>query len=88
MQRVRLIVAAKKIPNEEINIHLKQKPEWFLSKINPFGLVPVIEHEGHLIRESAIAFGMFPFIVLCAFILLCYRWPPCYYDYSYCTLYF
>lgn len=54
---MRLIVAAKKIPNEEINIHLKQKPEWFVSKINPFGQVPVIEHEGHLIRESTVAFG-------------------------------
>ena len=57
LQRVRLLVAAKNIPNEEINIHLKQKPDWFLDKINPFGLVPVIEHEGHLIRESLIAFG-------------------------------
>jgi glutathione S-transferase len=55
-QRVRLIVAAKNIPHEEVNIHLKQKPEWFLSQINPHGLVPVIDHNGHLIRESRIAF--------------------------------
>ena len=58
-QRVRLILAAKGIANEEINIHLKLKPEWFLSKINPYGLVPVIEHDGHLIRESRIAFGTY-----------------------------
>ena len=52
-------MAAKKIPNEEINIFLKdQKPHWFMTKINPFGVVPVIEHEGHYIRESLVAFGM------------------------------
>lgn len=56
-QRVRLILAAKKISNEEINIHLKQKPEWFIPNINPYGQVPVIEHNGHLIRESRVAFG-------------------------------
>jgi glutathione S-transferase len=55
-QRVRLIAAAKSIPNEEVNIHLKLKPEWFPSQINPHGQVPVIEHNGHLIRESRIAF--------------------------------
>ena len=59
LQRVRLLVAAKKIPNEEVNIHLKEKPEWFVSQINPHGLVPVIEHNGHLIRESRIAFGVY-----------------------------
>lgn len=56
-QRVRLILAAKNIPSEEVNIHLKVKPEWFLSRINPYGQVPVLEHEGKLIRESLIAFG-------------------------------
>ena len=59
LQRVRLILAAKKIPNEEINIHLKQRPTWFYPDINPYGLVPVIEHNGHLIRESRIAFGKY-----------------------------
>ena len=57
MQRVRLIAAAKKIRTEEINIHLKVKPEWYLEKINAVGKVPVIEHEGRVIRESLIAFG-------------------------------
>jgi len=55
-QRVRLIVAAKNIPAEEINIHLQVKPEWFLEKINPYGKVPVVEHEGKVIRESLVAF--------------------------------
>ena len=54
---MRLIAAAKNIRTEEINIHLKVKPEWYLAKINPYGQVPTIEHEGKLIRESAIAFG-------------------------------
>jgi len=59
LQRVRLIVAAKNIPTEEINIHLKVKPDWFVPKINPYGKVPVVEHEGKLIRESLIAFGRY-----------------------------
>ena len=59
LQRVRLIVAAKNIPAEEINVHLQVKPEWFLEKINPYGKVPVVEHEGKVIRESLIAFGKY-----------------------------
>ena len=54
---MRLIVAHKNISVEYIDIHLKDKPEWFIPKINPHGQVPVIEHKGKLIRESAIAFG-------------------------------
>ena len=57
MQRIRLIAAAKNIPTQEINIHLKVKPDWFIPKITPFGQVPVIEHEGKLLRESAVGFG-------------------------------
>ena len=63
LQRVRLIVAAKNIPAEEINVHLKVKPDWFVPKINPYGKVPVIEHEGKLIRESLIAFGKYLLVV-------------------------
>ena len=63
LQRVRLIVAAKNIPTEEINIHLKVKPDWFVQKINPYGKVPVIEHEGKLIRESLIAFGKYLLVI-------------------------
>lgn len=28
-----------------------------MKEINPYGQVPVVEHDGHLIRESAINFG-------------------------------
>ena len=54
---MRLIAAAKKIPTQEVDIHLSVKPDWYLEKINPVGKVPTIEHNGHLIRESLIAFG-------------------------------
>ncbi|KAJ0067035.1 hypothetical protein NL108_007850, partial [Boleophthalmus pectinirostris] len=39
---------------ETINIHLKEKPEWFLER-NPLGLVPAIETEtGEVVYESPI----------------------------------
>ena len=56
-QRTRLVAYAKGVSFEEINVHLKVKPDWFVEKINPLGKVPVIEHEGHIIRESLINFG-------------------------------
>lgn len=40
--------------NETINIHLKDKPDWFLQK-NPLGLVPTLETTaGEVIYESPI----------------------------------
>lgn len=57
LQRVRLLAADKGIKTEEINIHLKVKPDWYLEKVNPVGKVPTIEHNGHYIPESLIAFG-------------------------------
>lgn len=59
LQRVRLIVAALDVPVEYIDVHLKDKPVWYIPKINPYGQVPVVEHEGRLIRESLIGFGEF-----------------------------
>ncbi|XP_004468291.2 glutathione S-transferase omega-1 [Dasypus novemcinctus] len=53
-QRTLLVLKAKGIRHEVININLKNKPEWFFTK-NPFGLVPVLENsKGQLIYESAI----------------------------------
>ncbi|KAM5322905.1 glutathione S-transferase omega-1 [Glossophaga mutica] len=53
-QRTRLVLEAKGIKHEVININLKNKPEWYFKK-NPFGLVPVLENsQGQLIYESAI----------------------------------
>uniref|UniRef100_A0A8B9P906 Glutathione S-transferase omega n=1 Tax=Apteryx owenii TaxID=8824 RepID=A0A8B9P906_APTOW len=53
-QRARLVLRAKGISHEVININLKNKPDWFFEK-NPFGLVPVLEtSKGQLIYESPI----------------------------------
>ncbi|ELK04976.1 glutathione S-transferase omega-1 [Pteropus alecto] len=53
-QRTRLVLKAKGIRHEIININLKNKPEWFFKK-NPFGLVPVLENsKGQLVCDSAI----------------------------------
>lgn len=53
-QRTRLVLKAKGIWHEIININLKNKPEWFFKK-NPFGLVPVLENsKGQLVYDSAI----------------------------------
>ncbi|XP_066535120.1 glutathione S-transferase omega-1-like [Hoplias malabaricus] len=53
-QRTRLVLKAKGIPHETVNIHLKEKPEWYLEK-NPLGLVPTLElPSGQVVYESAI----------------------------------
>ncbi|XP_007443177.1 glutathione S-transferase omega-1 [Python bivittatus] len=53
-QRTRLVLKAKGINHEIVNINLKNKPEWFFEK-SPFGMVPVLEtSKGQLIYESPI----------------------------------
>ncbi|XP_069835110.1 glutathione S-transferase omega-1-like [Dendropsophus ebraccatus] len=53
-QRARLVLAAKGIKHEVININLKSKPEWFFEK-SPLGLVPSLETpDGKIIYESPI----------------------------------
>ncbi|KFO32347.1 glutathione S-transferase omega-1 [Fukomys damarensis] len=53
-QRTLLVLQAKGIRHEVVNINLKNKPEWFFKK-NPLGLVPVLENsQGQLICESVI----------------------------------
>ncbi|XP_009873400.1 PREDICTED: glutathione S-transferase omega-1 isoform X2 [Apaloderma vittatum] len=53
-QRTRLVLRAKGISHEVININLKNKPDWFFEK-SPFGVVPVLEtSKGQLIYESPI----------------------------------
>ncbi|XP_034537907.1 glutathione S-transferase omega-1-like [Notolabrus celidotus] len=52
--RARLVLTAKGIKHDTININLKDKPEWFLEK-NPLGLVPTLETPaGEVIYESPI----------------------------------
>ena len=64
---MRLVVAHLDIPVEYIDIHLKDKPVWYIPKINPHGQVPVVEHEGKLIRESIIGFGEYA----CSYVHMC-----------------
>ncbi|XP_075114595.1 glutathione S-transferase omega-1-like [Leptodactylus fuscus] len=53
-QRARLVLVAKGIKHEVININLKSKPDWFFEK-SPFGLVPSLEtFDGKIIYESLI----------------------------------
>uniref|UniRef100_A0A8C5Q362 Glutathione S-transferase omega n=1 Tax=Leptobrachium leishanense TaxID=445787 RepID=A0A8C5Q362_9ANUR len=53
-QRARLVLLAKDIKHEVININLKNKPDWFFEK-NPLGLVPALElSTGEVIYESPI----------------------------------
>ncbi|XP_016313367.1 glutathione S-transferase omega-1-like [Sinocyclocheilus anshuiensis] len=53
-QRTRLVLNAKGITHDIVNINLKNKPDWFLEK-NPLGLVPTLETpSGHVIYESPI----------------------------------
>ncbi|XP_071987258.1 glutathione S-transferase omega-1-like [Engystomops pustulosus] len=54
VQRALLVLLAKGIKHEVININLKSKPEWFFEK-SPLGLVPSLEtSDGKIIYESPI----------------------------------
>uniref|UniRef100_U3KNA2 Glutathione S-transferase omega n=1 Tax=Oryctolagus cuniculus TaxID=9986 RepID=U3KNA2_RABIT len=53
--RTRLVLKAKGIRHEVININLKNKPEWYYTK-HPYGQIPVLENsQCQLIYESVIA---------------------------------
>ena len=53
-QRTRLVLEAKSIDYETVNIDLSKKPQWYLN-LNPAGLVPCLHlGEGKLIPESLI----------------------------------
>jgi glutathione S-transferase len=53
-QRTRLVLEAKHIDYETINIDLSKKPQWYLN-LNPAGLVPCLHlSKGMLIPESLI----------------------------------
>lgn len=51
-QRVRLILEAKQIPYEVVNINLLQKPDWYLKDVHPKGLVPGLDIGDKIITES------------------------------------
>ncbi|XP_066457119.1 glutathione S-transferase omega-1-like isoform X2 [Eleutherodactylus coqui] len=53
-QRPLLVLAAKGIKHEVVNINLKSKPDWFFEK-SPLGLVPSLETpDGKIIHDSPI----------------------------------
>ncbi|XP_075072294.1 glutathione S-transferase omega-1-like isoform X2 [Mixophyes fleayi] len=53
-QRPRLVLLAKGIKHEVVNINLRSKPDWFFEK-SPLGLVPSLEtSDGKIIYESPI----------------------------------
>ncbi|KAM3912886.1 glutathione S-transferase omega-1-like [Leptodactylus fuscus] len=54
VQRVELVLVAKGIKYEVVNINIKSKPDWFFEK-SPFGLVPSLEtSDGKIIFDSPI----------------------------------
>ena len=53
-QRARLVLEAKNIPYEVVNIYLKKKPEWYAS-INPSTQVPCLQlKDGRFLTESLV----------------------------------
>ena len=53
-QRVRLVLAAKNVKHETVNINTKRKPEWY-SEINPMGTVPCLQYkDDKVITDSLI----------------------------------
>ncbi|XP_078689539.1 glutathione S-transferase omega-2-like [Branchiostoma floridae x Branchiostoma belcheri] len=51
--RTRLVLAAKGIDYETVNVCLYKKPEWFFS-INPLAKVPTLQHDGKVVYESLV----------------------------------
>ncbi|XP_064488594.1 glutathione S-transferase omega-1-like isoform X2 [Ornithodoros turicata] len=51
--RALLVLAAKNIDHEIVNIDLKNKPDWFLN-VHPAGKVPLLQQDDKVINESLI----------------------------------
>ncbi|XP_063910147.1 pyrimidodiazepine synthase-like [Zophobas morio] len=52
-QRARLVLAAKNLPHDIVNINLKTKPEWYF-KVHPEGKVPALDTGSEVIIESLV----------------------------------
>ena len=53
VHRARLTLAEKGLEHEYVAIDLRDKPDWY-HEVLPTGKVPLLEHKGHRIWESAI----------------------------------
>src|SRR6187551_3968784 len=55
-QRVRFVFNAKKLPFEEVKLNLLEgdqlKPDYL--KLNPYGVVPTLDHDGAIIIDSTV----------------------------------
>ncbi|XP_066984931.1 pyrimidodiazepine synthase-like isoform X1 [Macrobrachium rosenbergii] len=67
-QRTRLVLLAKNIKHEVVNVNLRSKPGWLFEK-NPLGKVPVLEKDGETIYES---------LITCDYLDEVYPNPPLY----------
>ncbi|XP_069970735.1 pyrimidodiazepine synthase isoform X1 [Penaeus vannamei] len=67
-QRTRLILVAKNVKHDIVNVNLKTKPEWLFEK-NPLGKVPALEKDGKMLFES---------LVTCDYLDEAYPEPPLY----------
>ncbi|XP_064113035.1 pyrimidodiazepine synthase-like isoform X2 [Macrobrachium nipponense] len=67
-QRTRLVLLAKNIKHEVVNVNLRSKPDWLFEK-NPLGKVPVLEKNGETIYES---------LITCDYLDEVYPNPPLY----------
>jgi len=52
-ERAMIALSVKNIPHEVVNIHLQEKPAWYLER-NPMGKVPALEKDGKVIYESLV----------------------------------
>jgi len=51
--KLKLVLAAKDIEHETVNVHLAKKPVWLFNK-NPKGKIPLVEKNGVVLAESDI----------------------------------
>lgn len=52
--RTRLVLAAKGLTFEVVEIDLQNKPAWFTTNVSGYGKVPALAHDGNHLWESAV----------------------------------
>ena len=77
-ERTVLVLLAKNVSFENINIDLKSKPDWFLE--STLGKVPVLLYKKRVIPESLITCDYLDEVSFCCIFTLCfhsYRYVMC-----------